>query len=298
MLAVLTGAFPGFAADVQRKLQVGGRERSYGVHLPPGITDSRPMPLVIVLHGGGGGGPGAATQSGFSAEADRSGFIVAYPDGTDQPRPFLNALGKPGLFTWNAGGCCAYAMELRVDDVAFLRAMIGELERSYRIDPKRVYATGMSNGAMMAYRLACEASDVVAAVGIVAGAVVTPCAPPAPVSVIQIHGSADEYVLAGGGIGRKSLTRTSYPPVADSIALWVRADGCSANPELSEAAPLVQLADYRPCRGGAEVAYYLIEGGGHSWPSGERMLALLDPPSQAIAATPLIWRFFAAHPKP
>jgi len=297
-LVMLVAAVPGFAADNQRKLQVGGRERGYAVHVPPGATDSRPMPLVIVLHGGGGSGAGAATQTGFSREADRGGFLVAYPDGTDRVRPFLNALGKPGLLTWNAGGCCGYAMENRVDDVAFLRAMIGEIERGYRVDPKRICATGLSNGAMMAYRLACEASDVVAAVGIVAGVVLAPCAPAAPVSVIYIHGSADEYVPVGGGIGRKSLTRTSYLPVADSLALWAHADGCPADPELGDTALLVHLRDYRPCRADAEVAYYLIDGGGHSWPGGERMAAFLDPPSQAIAATPLIWRFFAAHPKP
>jgi len=298
LFVLLAAAMPVFAADIQRKLQVGGRERSYAVHVPPGATDSRPLPLVIVLHGGGGSGAGAATQTGFSREADRSGFLAAYPDGTDQPRPFLNALGKPGLLTWNADGCCGYAMANRVDDVGFLRAMVGEIERSYRIDPKQVYATGISNGGMMAYRVACEASDMVAAVGIVAGAVLTPCAPTQPVSVIHIHGSADENAPVGGGIGRKALTRTSYPPVADSLALWVRADGCPVDPQRSDAAPLVHLMDYRPCRSGTEVTYYLIDGGGHSWPGGERMAAFLDAPSQAIAATPLIWRFFAAHPKP
>jgi len=296
-VALLATVRPGFTADIQRTLQVGGRERSYTVHVPPGATDSRPMPLVIVLHGGTGSGATAARQTSFSAEADRSGFLVAYPDGTDRLRPLLNALGKPGLLTWNAGGCCGYAMENRVDDVAFLRAMIGEIERSRRVDPKRVYATGLSNGAMMAYRLACEASDLVAAVGIVAGVIVTPCAPSAPVSVIHIHGSADENVPVDGGIGRKSPSRTSYPPADESIAFWVRADGCRTDPDLSEPMPQLHLKDYRACRAGAEVAYYLIDGGGHSWPGGERMLALLDPPSQAVAATPLIWRFFAAHPK-
>ena len=296
-VAYIATTAPSVAADPQRTLQVGGRERSYTVHVPPGMTDSRPVSLVIVLHGGAGSGAGAATQTGFSREADRSGFLVAYPDGTDQPRPFLNALGKPGLLTWNAGGCCGYAMENRVDDVAFLRAMVGEISRNYRIDPKRVYATGLSNGAMMAYRFACEASDVVAAVGIVAGVVLSPCAPATPVSIIHIHGSADENVPVAGGIGRKSVTRTSYPAVAESLALWVRADGCTAEPERSEAAPHVHLTDYRPCRAGTEVAYYLIDGGGHSWPGGERMAGFLDAPSQSIAATPLIWRFFAAHPK-
>ena len=297
-LALAATATPGAAADVQRKLMIGGRERGYTLHLPPGITDSRPMPLVIVLHGGAGNGAGAATQTGFSREADRSGFIAAYPDGTDEPRPFLNALGKPGFLTWDAGGCCGYAMENRVDDVAFLRTMVGSIERGYRIDPKRVYATGLSNGAMMAYRFACEASDLVASVGIVAGVVLVPCSPSQPVSIIHIHGSADENVPVAGGIGRKSLTKTGYPAVAESIATWVCANQCMGGPQRSDAAPFVHLTDYRPCRGGTEVAYYLIDGGGHSWPGGARMAGFLDAPSQAIEATPLIWKFFVAHPKP
>jgi polyhydroxybutyrate depolymerase len=298
-LAMLLMAGAAGAADIERTIPVGGLDRHYALHLPPGANDRRPMALVVVLHGGAGNGRSAAAQTKFSAEADRSGFIVAYPDGTDQARPLLNALGKPGLLTWNAGGCCGYAREHRIDDVGFLRAMIGEIARSAAVDPKRVFAAGLSNGAMMAYRLACEASDVIAAVGIVSGVVVSkPCAPREPVSVIHIHGSADENVPLAGGIGRKALTRTNYPPVADSIALWAGLDGCQKDPVVTEPAPHLHLSDFHACRGGTEVAYYVIGGGGHSWPGGERMLAMLDPPSQAMMATETIWRFFAAHPKP
>jgi polyhydroxybutyrate depolymerase len=190
-------------------------------------------------------------------------------------------------------------MEHRVDDVGFIRAMVGAVAQTHTIDRRRLYATGISTGGMMAYRLACEASDVFAAIGVVAGSVVLEhCAPSAPVAVIHIHGTADEYVPLMGGIGRKSFTPKLYAQVGQSVALWTRADGCAEAPLFSEPVPGVSRSDYAPCRGGTEIVYELISGGGHSWPGGERMAKFLDPPSTAIAATREIWRFFAGHPTP
>ena len=295
------GADPARAADsvpeIKRTLDSGGRERTYYLHVPAGL-DPGGSPLVVVLHGGAGTGPGAAKQTHFSAAADLHHFIVAYPNGTDRARPIMNLMGKPGFLTWNAGHCCAYAMLNRIDDVAFIRAMVAEIERDHAIDRRQVYATGISNGGMMSYRLACEASDVFAAIGVVSGSLVTPgCAPAAPVAILHIHGTADEYVPLEGGIGRKSIGKTLYPPPRDGIALWVKADGCRAQPGETQDAAGVKTLDYRDCRAGTEVALRLIEGGGHSWPGGDRMLALLDAPSPALDATEVIWRFFAAHPK-
>jgi polyhydroxybutyrate depolymerase len=284
------------AADLVRTIKVDGVERTYRLHVPPG-KPAQPMALVMVLHGGGGSGATTDKHTHFSAEADKQHFIVAYPDGSGRTRPFLNAVGRGEFLTWNAGDCCAYAMDHRVDDVAFLRAMVAAIARELPVDPRRVYAAGISNGGMMSYRLACEASDLVAAVGVVSGVVVTrPCAPASPVAVIHIHGSADQNVPLAGGVGPKARTRTNYPPVQSSIDLWAGADGCAA-PAASEPAPGVTLRDYRGCRAGTEVAYYLIAGGGHAWPGGTQMASFLDKPSTAIAATPTIWEFFAAHPK-
>jgi polyhydroxybutyrate depolymerase len=234
------------AADVTETMIVDGRARSYTLHAPPGGTRERP--LVLVLHGGGGSADSAASQTGFSAVADREGFVVVYPDGTDRPRQLLNGLGRPGFLTWNAGACCGFAMENRVDDVAFLRALVTRLARSHAIDRGRVYATGLSNGGMMAYRLACEASELFAAVAVVSGVVVTqPCTPREPVAVLHIHGSADANVPLAGGVGARSLTRTAFPPVAETIALWVRADGCAAEPRLTQLPGGVRSFDYGAC---------------------------------------------------
>jgi polyhydroxybutyrate depolymerase len=285
------------AEDSIETITVDQTERSYVLHVPKSLK--RPAALVIVLHGGGGSAQSAIAQSNFDAVADRHGFIVAYPEGTDRARPLLNALGKPGFLTWNAGACCGVAVERGVDDVGFIRAMVAQIASAYPLDPKRIYATGLSNGGMMAYRLACEASDLVAAIGAVSAViVVAPCEPRSPVSVLHIHGTADENVPIAGGIGPKSITKYPYPPVERSIAFWAARNDCGKDAVVSSPAPSVTLRSYPLCTLGIAVDYYVIEGGTHAWPGGKRLAKFLDEPSNAIDATTLIWQFFADHPKP
>jgi len=280
----------------RHSLDFGGRTRSYLVHPPAGADLKKPLPLVLALHGGGGTAAANMKQTGFNAEADRSGFIVVHPNGTDQPRPMLNAMGRGFFFTWNAGSCCGYAKKNQIDDIGFIRAVVGEVRKHYSIDPKRIYATGISNGGMLSYRLACEASDLVAAIGVVSGAqTVASCKPANPVSVIHIHGSADQNVQLLGGVGAKALDKDPKPPVMDAIRFWANRDGAPAQPQ-SLTSGKVKKEVYKGK--GAEVVFYLIEGGGHSWPGGERILDSLDPPSLDLKATPTLWQFFAAHPKP
>ena len=274
-------------------ITVDQTERQYVLHVPPAVN--QPAALVIVLHGGGGSAKSAIAQSNFNAEADRHGFIAAYPEGTAR----FPGLGKPGFRTWNAGACCGIAVERGMDDVGFIRAMVADIATRYPLAPRRIYATGLSNGGMMAYRLACEASDLVAAIGAVAAViVVAPCEPRFPVSVLHIHGTADENVPIAGGVGAKSITKYPYPPVERTIAFWAAYDDCGKDPIESAPAPSVTLRAYPLCTLGIAVDYYVIEGGGHAWPGGKRLAKLLDAPSNAIDATKLIWQFFAAHPKP
>ncbi len=276
--------------DVRRTLTVGDRERSYELHLPRTFDATQATALVVVLHGGGGNAASAGKQTGFSAVADREGFIVAYPNGSGR-------LGER-LLTWNAGTCCGYAVSHQVDDVAFVRAMVAQIEAEHRIDPKRVYATGISNGGMMSYRLACEASDVFAAIGPVSAVQIAPsCVPTAPVSVLHVHGTADRNVPLDGGVGSRALNRDRRPPVHESVDFWVHADRCSPEPAVDQSGT-VRHERWTGCAPGTEVDFYTITGGGHAWPGGERMLAVLDQPSDAISATPLLWKFFAEHPKP
>jgi len=287
------------AGDIKMTLQYGGQERSYLLHLPESLPN-RPLPMVVVLHGGGGSAESAAKMTGFDAEADKDGFIVAYPNGTDRVRPLLNAMGEPGLLTWNAGGCCGYARDHAVDDVGFIRAVVAQVLKDNAADPKRVYATGISNGGMMAYRLACEASDVFAAIAPVSAIQdVTRCKPAQPVSVLHIHGAQDENVPLAGGVGKKAVDqegKTGRPPVQESIDFWVKADGCSVTVHSKE--PDVAMSNYGGCEAGSEVSLFVIQDGGHAWPGGQRIADFLDTPSHALNATYEIWRFFSTHSKP
>jgi polyhydroxybutyrate depolymerase len=182
------------AGDHERSLAIGGTTRTYIAHVSPRVREGRPVPVLFAFHGGGGNASGFKAYAGFDALADREGFVVVYPDGSGR-------LGRR-LLTWNAGGCCGYAAAQNVDDVVFALAVLRDLARNVSVDPARVYATGHSNGAMMAYRLAIEASERIAAIAPLAGAMQAPSFPPArPVSVLHIHSVDDPRALYAGGLG-------------------------------------------------------------------------------------------------
>jgi polyhydroxybutyrate depolymerase len=264
------------SGDQMGAIDVDGRPRSYILHVPPKHTGA--LPLVIVLHGATQGDASAESMSGMSVLGDRENFIAVYPQGT----------GK--LVTWNAGNCCGYAQGNNVDDVGFLRALIAKLEKGYRIDAKRIYVTGISNGAMMSYRAACEMADVVAAVAPVEGAQNVDCRPSSPVSVIVFHGTADVLVPYNGGSTPFQIgphrTDTS---VAETIAFWVKRDACAPSPKREESKQ-VHVDTYSACKDGTGVALYTIQGGHHMWPG-------LSISGNTLPATELMWKFFAEHPK-
>ena len=184
-----------------RTLTVGGLNRTYVVHVPKGHDPKTPMPVVLALHGATMNGPMMAWFSGLNRKADEAGFIAVYPNGT----------GSFSSFTWNGGNCCGSAMQNNVDDVAFIDALLDDLIASYHVDTRRIYATGMSNGAIMAYRLAAELSDRIAAIAPVSGAVGTEISQSKrPVSVLHFHGTMDEYIPFQGGKGKKSISGTQF----------------------------------------------------------------------------------------
>jgi len=276
--------------DYAQSLLFAGVERVYLVHLPSGIADTRAFPLVIVLHGGGGNAASAAKMTGLSALGDKANFIVVYPDGTGRL--------DDRLLTWNAGNCCGYALDNQVDDAGFIRALIEKLARDYPIDARRVYATGISNGGMMAYRLACELSDQIAAIAPVAGALNVECKPTQPVSVIAFHGTNDQNVPFNGGAGSKSIDphpRTDQS-VAYAMVFWAQRDSCGATPTRDERGSIVHDT-YASCANGTGVELYAVKGGGHAWPGGDRLTVLLDAPAKEISASAVMWEFFKQHPK-
>jgi polyhydroxybutyrate depolymerase len=281
-------AAPPALAGEPRTLQAGGVTRRYFLYLPSTWHRGRPAPLVLVFHGGGGRASGIAPHTGFSRLAEREGFAVAYPQG-------LNG-------RWNDGR--GYAATH--DDVGFVRALLDTLGRELSIDPRRVYATGISNGAMFAYRLACDLPGVFAAVAPVAGAMpadLAPgCAHTQPVSVLAFQGTADPLMpYFGGGVARR---RGRVLSAERSIAFWATTSGCAAapvttdEPDRATDGTRVRRTAYGTCREGRSVELYTIEGGGHTWPGGPPVGGSVGRVTREIDATPVIWAFFAGHPKP
>lgn len=288
-LTILLAAAPAAAGQHEVVVDSGGKRRTAVVHVPARATRGK-RPLVLFLHGGGGSARQAMDAYRMNEVADRSGFIVAYPNGS-------GPLRREILLTWNAGNCCDYALEKRVDDVAFLRALVDEIGRRFAVDRDRVYATGMSNGGMMSYRLACEAADIFAAVAPVAGALNVSCKPSRAVAVLAIHGTADEHVGYDGGTGTKTRHGRVDRSVSSAIDFWRNANGCTKEAPTT-ASSIVRREGWTGCSGGADVSLVTVIGGGHAWPGGEpASRRSADTPSPAIQASEEIWRFFAAHPK-
>ena len=283
-------AAPSATGDASYTITHDGIERTYILHVPPSYDDSQPAPLVLGFHGGGGNADTQMQTSKFSDLADEKGFIVAYPNGTGRR--------EDKLLTWNGGTCCAYAAINQIDDVGFVRAMITEIENNYRIDAKRIYATGLSNGGIFSYRLACDASDIFAAIAPVSGTQNTiRCNPTQPVSVIHFHGTADEHVPYNGGAGDKSLVDVNFASVKDSIDFWLSEDQCQQTPQTETFAD-IQHDIYSNCASGTAVELYTIIGGKHAWPGSDGPAWLGgDQPTQSISATRIIWDFFEKHPK-
>ena len=276
------------AQTIERTVRAGGRERSYDVDLPALAASGRAFPVVLVFHGGGGNAASVRTQTRMSIKGASEGFVAVYPQGSG------GVVGK--LRTWNAGTCCGWAMQHRVDEMAFVAAVLDDLGSVVAIDRARVYATGISNGGMMAYRVACAFADRIAAIAVVAGEMTAgdECRPARPVSVLVIHGSADRNLPLDGGPGARALAVHEVKSVASAIEFWRGNDRCSEPPARERNGALMRT-HYGECGGGSEVELIVIEGGGHSWPGGDRLAGFLDPPSPALDATAEIWRFFARH---
>lgn len=289
LVALLGVAFPAQADDLLY-LEHGGRERSYTLFVPPEYKVGTPLPLVIALHGGGGNARINEQMTALAEQAARYNFILVQPNGTGRL--------KTKLLTWNAGNCCGYAHEKQVDDVGFIRTIIDTLVQHYSIDPKRVYATGLSNGAKMSYRLACQLSDKISAIAPVAGSMEEPdCRPLRPVSVMAFHGTADEHILYEGGAPKNNADR--HPrvdnSVADSVGYWVRHNQCAPVPERSQKGAIVRDS-YNRCAEGSDVVLYTILGGGHTWPGGTKLRRRADTPTQQISASNEMVKFFLSHP--
>lgn len=283
-LAVLALMAPSFASD-SRSLPAGGVERSYLVYRPASLSRAAKVPLVIMLHGGFGSGSQAEKSYGWDGAADRGGFVVAYPDGYHR--------------SWNAGGvCCGAAAHEAVDDVGFLDALITKLVVDEKIDPRRIFMTGMSNGAAMTYAYACHGKVALAAIGPVAGSFSAPCPRALSIPVMAVHGLEDKSVpFAGGHSEHRAASDVDWLGVERSLAVF--RGGCTAPQTKTEGVVATSVAS---CGSGREVVLVTVAGAGHQWPGSERPLGArllgLDPISEAFATTAQLAAFFTRHQAP
>ena len=286
--------------DYSVALNHSGRERSAIVHVPRRAAERQVFPVVLNFHGGGGHAANQKEYSLLDTVAESESFITVYPNGTGR------LSGR--LLTWNAGTCCAYSVINKIDDVGFVRALIDNIAEKFPVDRRRIYATGMSNGGMMAHRLAAEASDVIAAVAPVAGGMVLPMVTSArAVPVLHIHSVDDPRALYTGGLGPPfPLTKSQviHPNIDEMIKRWADHNGCAAEPMVadrrvdrtSRGHSAVKYV-YPDCRDGATVILWKLTGAGHVWPGGKQRVVerILGPSTDIIDANREMWEFFKRY---
>jgi polyhydroxybutyrate depolymerase len=290
------------AGDHQFSVPHDGLSRSYRVHVP--TSPPRALAVLLAFHGGAGNAAQFQAEAAFDAHADANRYLVVYPDGT----------GPLGFHVWNAGGCCGAAPEDDVDDVGFVAAVIADLASRVDLDLDRVYATGHSNGSMMAHRLAAEAADLVAAIAPYAGAPyfdILGFAPARPVPVLHIHSVDDPRALYDGGLGPPfpvTGVRNQMNPVEAELDRWIAHNGCPAVPSIGTTVHgqtgtiseghSVTLHRWSPCAAAAEVRLLKLTGSGHAWPGVEvtpvREL-IVGPGTEIIDIEQEIWAFVSTY---
>jgi polyhydroxybutyrate depolymerase len=275
---------PTVSHDLAETLDFGGLTRGYILHRPPSVSGA--LPLVLAFHGGGDTAADMEPLTRFDELADREGFLVVYPQGLDNRW----ADARDGATPTND------------DDVGFVRALLDDLKRLIAYDPNRVYATGVSIGGFFVARLGCEAADRIAAIGIVAATIAIAeaerCAPARRVSVVTMHGTDDTFVPVDGDATSGMLS------VAGAAHTWTHVDGCAAQPDVvyepdtADDGTRVRRETYPRCADGSTVVFYIVEGGGHTWPgeSGNPNGVVSQRSTRDIDATAVLWSFFQAHP--
>ena len=263
--------------------------------------------MLLAFHGGGGEAEGFQKSAGLDAVADREKFLVVYPYGSGRfPRRLL---------TWNAGECCAYAMKNNVDDVGFAIAVVDDVIRRTRVDTKRIYATGHSNGAMMSYRLGAERADRIAAIVPVSGAYnLEKFAPSQPVAVLDMHSVDDPRAVYDGGMGPPfagGQEQSSHRSVMVGIHRWTVNNKCKGDSTVVEtrtgkagtenAGQTATLLVWKGCPAGGEVAQWKLTGVGHGWPGdvgAAKRERLIGPQTTLVSAAEEVWKFVSKVKRP
>jgi polyhydroxybutyrate depolymerase len=287
---------------VERTIISDGLLRTYRIHIPPNLVENSTPALLFVLHGGGGTGEGmerSLTLGGFNTFSDEQDVLIVYPNGIEK--------------NWNDGrtNVSDPAHEQQIDDVGFFTLLIEKLSEEFSVDSHRIFVTGISNGAMMSYRLAIELPEIIAAIAPVAGALpidlISFNMSNTPVSVCVLSGTQDPLVpWEGGLVGFPRNPRGIVLSVQDSVMYWVEHNNCVNTPNstlLPDSDPKdktwVQQDIYSYGQNNTVVALYTIYNGGHTWPDGLQYLpeSLVGRTTHDINANNVIWDFFLTHPK-
>ena len=264
---------PSFAIDVAGSLLDQGQNRTYYLHTP--ASPSQPLPLVVALHGSGMQGKQMADKTALSKLADQAGFVVVYPDGLKQK--------------WNVSG------KDPEDNVAFVHALIEQVQKVRSIDPQRIYVVGLSNGGILAQKLACEAPDDIAAIATVAASLPiqfsSRCQTKKPIPLLMVNGTADAIVPWQGGeapnirVGRD----LAIPPIPTVINFWKQHNKCSAPPKVEQVSNVVEVTDYQSCQANSEVMLVALKGAGHVWAGGGYGKSPFGDTTQSV------WQFLQRH---
>jgi polyhydroxybutyrate depolymerase len=263
--------------DSMWTVHFGGVDRPLGVHVPATYDGRTPTPVVFNFHGYTSNGDQQAWLSNMIQKSDQAGFIAVHPNG----------IGN----SWNAGVCCGQAAQTMVDDVGYVNRLLDIIAGQLCIDPKRVFATGLSNGGFLSHRLACESAGRFAAIAPVAGVMGIPmCKPSRAVPVLGFHGTADAIVPYGGSV------LLGFPPAPDTYAGWAMRDGCGTSTKETFRMADSHCSTWLSCPGTMEVTFCTVDGGGHTWPGGQPLPTGYT--TMNIIATDVMWDFFMRHPLP
>jgi polyhydroxybutyrate depolymerase len=249
-------------------LTIDGVKRTYRLYIPPSLDPKQPAPLVVKPHGclPGANGDGDAAATHFDDEATAGRFVAVYPDGLNN--------------CWNGGNCCTNA-----DDVTFINRLLDRLFKDLPINQSRVFATGVSGGGFMSYRLACELSTRFTAIASVSGTMLFDnCHPARPVSILEMHGTNDSNVPYDGGVPPGPPS----PSVAAVMRQWTTLDGCVGDPIQSQTG-ITKTSVWKGCKGGAIVRLDTVVGGHHTW-----FGSSFDPVPGEPNANAVIWDFFSS----
>lgn len=268
-------AAPAMAEPQRYDVRVGGMNRYYEISVPQGLAN---YPLMLVFHGGLGTPEDIQEMTGLESFAQANGFAVAFMAGTGRTKSFL---------VWNAGGCCASAVEDRVDDVAYVQAAIAQIASNFPIDSRRIYLAGFSNGGMLVNRLADQLAGQITAAIIVGGPRFKPVPTGLPVPIIFMQATRDPVVPFNGGYSDKRIVRKAqsmpFMPITEGVQSWVTRNRCQQSSALQFHG--YQVLDYTGCDGDAAISYVIVDSDDHAWFGGAKA------PNAPVNASELGWSF-------